>query len=83
MRTLSKNKFKFNIRASLLDILETGDTYYEIDEIILKMKKAEPIFCNPGYKNSQLMLCFPLLLRVLNASFSYVFLRKIKMFAIS
>ena len=83
MRTLSKNKFKFNIRASLLDILETGDTYYEIDEIILKMKKAEPIFCNPGYKNSQLMFCFPLLLRVLNASFSYVFLRKIKMFAIS
>ena len=44
MRTLSKNKFKFNIRASLLDMLETGDTYYEIDEIILKMKKAEPIF---------------------------------------
>ena len=30
--------------ASLLDILEAGDTYYEIDEIILKMKKAEPIF---------------------------------------
>ena len=44
LRTLSKNKFKFNIRASLLDILETGDTYYEIDEIILKMKKAEPVF---------------------------------------
>ena len=44
LRTLSKNKFKFNIRASLLDMLETGDTYYEIDEIILKMKKAEPIF---------------------------------------
>ena len=32
------------IGASLLDILETVDTYYEIDEIILKMKKAEPIF---------------------------------------
>ena len=44
LRTLSKHKFKFNIRASLLDILETGDTYYEIDEIILKMKSAEPIF---------------------------------------
>ena len=44
LRPLSKHKFKFNIRASLLDILETGDTYYEIDEIILKMKKAEPIF---------------------------------------
>ena len=44
LRTLLKHKFKFNIRASLLDILETGDTYYEIDEIILKMKKAEPIF---------------------------------------
>ena len=44
LRTLSKNKFKFNIRASLLDMLETGDTYYEIDKIILKMKKAEPIF---------------------------------------
>ena len=44
MITLSKHKFKFNIRASLLDILEAGDTYYEIDEIILKMKKAEPIF---------------------------------------
>ena len=44
LRTLSKHKFKFNIRASLLDILETGDTYYEIDEIILKLKKAEPIF---------------------------------------
>ena len=45
LRTLSNYKFKFNIRASLLDILETSDTYYEIDEIILKMKlKAEPIF---------------------------------------
>ena len=44
LRPPSKHKFKFNIRASLLDILETGDTYYEIDEIILKMKKAEPIF---------------------------------------
>ena len=58
LRTLSKHKFKFNIRASLLDILETGDTYYEIDEIILKMKNAEPIFCNPAYKNSELMFCF-------------------------
>ena len=46
LRTLSKHKLKFNIRASLRDILETGDTYtyYETDEIILKMKKAEPIF---------------------------------------
>ena len=44
LRTLSKQKFRFNIRASLLDILETGDVYYEIDEIILKMKKVEPIF---------------------------------------
>ena len=43
LRTLSKHKFQFNVRASLLDTLETGDTYYEIDEI-LKMKKAEPIF---------------------------------------
>ena len=43
LRTLSKHKFKFNIRASLLDILETGDTYYEMDEITLKMKKAEPM----------------------------------------
>ena len=58
LRTLSKHKFKFNIRASLLDILETGDTYYEIDEITLKMKNAEPIFCNPAYKNSELMFCF-------------------------
>ena len=38
------NIFKLNIRASLLDILQIDDTYYEIDEIILKMKKAEPIF---------------------------------------
>ena len=38
LRPLSKHKYKFNIRASLLDILETG-------EIILKMKlKAEPVF---------------------------------------
>ena len=44
LRTLSKHTFKFNIRASLLDILETGNTYYEINEIILKMKKAGPIF---------------------------------------
>ena len=42
LRTLSKHKFKFNICASLLDILETGITCYETDEIILKMKKAEP-----------------------------------------
>ena len=44
LRTLSKHKFKFNIRASLLDILETGNTYYKIDEITVKMKKAEPMF---------------------------------------
>ena len=45
LRTLSKHKLKFNIRASLLDILlETCNTYYETDEFILKMKKAEPIF---------------------------------------
>ena len=44
LRTLSKHKFKFNIRASLFDTLEIGDTYYEIDEIILQVKKAEPIF---------------------------------------
>ena len=44
LRRLSKHKFKFNFRASLLlNLLETGDTYYEIDEIILTMKKAEPI----------------------------------------
>ena len=55
LRTLSKHKYKFNIRASLLDILETG-------EIILKMKlKAEPVFFNPAYKNSELMFCFPFL----------------------
>ena len=71
------------IGASLLDILETVDTYYEIDEIILKMKKAEPIFCNPVYKNSELMFRFLFLLRVSNASFSYVFPRKIIIFAIS
>ena len=67
------NSKLINIRASLLDILETGDTYYEIDGSILKMKKAEPIFCNPAYKNSELLFCFLFLLRVLNASFSYVF----------
>ena len=44
LRTLSKHKLRFNIRASLLDILETCNTYYETDEFILKMKKAEPIF---------------------------------------
>ena len=44
LRTLSKHKYKFNIRASLLDTLETVDTCYEIDEIILKVKNAEPIF---------------------------------------
>ena len=44
LRPLSKHKFKFKIRASLLDILETCNTYYETDEFILKMKKAEPIF---------------------------------------
>ena len=44
LRTLLKHKLKFNIHASLLDILETGNTYYETDEIILKMKKAEPMF---------------------------------------
>ena len=44
LRTLSKHKLKFNIRASLLEILETGDTCYEINEIILKIKKAELTF---------------------------------------
>ena len=39
-----KTQFKFNIRASLLDILETGITCYETDKIILKMKKVEPTF---------------------------------------
>ena len=74
LRTLSKHKFKFNIRASLLDTLETVDTYYEIDEIINY---------NPAHKNSELMFCFLFLLRVLDASFSYVFLLKIIIFAIS
>ena len=36
LHTLSKHKFKFNIRASLLDILETGDTYF----VILPIKTA-------------------------------------------
>jgi len=35
-RTLSEHKFKFNIRASLLDILETGDTYF----VIMPIKTA-------------------------------------------
>ena len=64
LRTLSKDKFIFNIRASLLDILEAGDIYYKIDEIILKMRKAEPLFFVilpiKIYKNSELMFCFPL-----------------------
>ena len=67
LRTLSEHKFKFNIRASLLNILETDDTYFVI----------------PTYKNGELMFCFLFLLRVLDASFSYVFLRKIIIFAIS
>ena len=46
LRKLSKHKFKDNIGPSLIDIYawETGDTYNETDEIILNMKKAEPIF---------------------------------------
>ena len=58
-------------------------TRLEIDEIILKMKKAEPIFCNLAYKNSELLFYFPFLLRVLNASFSDVFLRKIIIYTIA
>ena len=85
LRTLSKHKLKFNIRASLLDILETCNTYYETDEFILKMKKAEPIifFVILPIKTASYCFVFPFLLRVLNASFSYVFLRKIIIFAIS
>ena len=33
LRTLSEHKFKFNIRASLIDVLETGDTYFVIQPI--------------------------------------------------
>ena len=62
--TLSKHKCKFNIRASLLDTLETVDTYYEIDEIINY---------NPAHKNSELMFCFLFRLRVLNAFFHVFF----------
>ena len=36
LRTLSEHKFKFNIRASLLNILETDDTYF----VILPIKTA-------------------------------------------
>ena len=32
LRTLSKHKLKFNVRVSLLHILETGNTYYDIDK---------------------------------------------------
>ena len=34
-----KQKFKSKIRSLLFDILETGDTYYDLDEIIFEMKK--------------------------------------------
>ena len=32
-------KFKSEISSLLFDILETGDTYYDLDEIIFEMKK--------------------------------------------
>ena len=35
LRTLSKHKFKFNIRASLLDTLETGDTTGDINIAVI------------------------------------------------
>ena len=39
IRTSPKQKFKSKIRSLLFDILESGDTYYDLDEIILEMKK--------------------------------------------
>ena len=39
IRTSPKHKFKSKIRSLLFDILETGDTYYHLDEIIFDMKK--------------------------------------------
>ena len=52
--------------------------------LFLKWRKQNQFFCNPAYRNSiSYCFVFPFLLRVLNASFSYVFLRKIIIFAIS
>jgi len=31
--------FKSEIRSLLFDIVETGDAYYDLDEIIFEMKK--------------------------------------------
>ena len=39
IRTSLKQKFKSKIRSLLFDVLETGDTYYDLDEIIFEMKK--------------------------------------------
>ena len=39
IRTSPKQKFKSKIRSLLFDILETGDTYYDLDEITFEMKK--------------------------------------------
>ena len=39
IRTSPKRKFKSKIRSLLFDILENGDTYYDLDEIIFEMKK--------------------------------------------
>ena len=40
IRTSPKQKFKSKIRSLLFEyILETGDTYYDLDEIIFEMKK--------------------------------------------
>ena len=60
--------------------IEASVTFFNDEESRTNFFVILPI---PANKNSELMFCFLFLLRVLNASFSYVFLRKIIIFAIS
>ena len=53
-----KTQIQIFMHHYCLGILETGNTYYETDEIILKMKKQNQFFCNPAYENSKLLYCF-------------------------
>ena len=62
-------------------ILRKMTSVWKPIQLFLKWRKQNQFFCNPAYKNSELMFFFfPFLLGVLNASFSYVFLRKISYF---
>ena len=72
LRTLSKHKLNLIFVHHCSIYWRLAIPIVKQMNLFLKWRKQNHFFCNPAYKNSKLLFCF-----------SYVFLRKIIIFAIS